>query len=71
MSRLKNYDLTKKEKEIYLAICEGGLIRREALSKQFFLSKATIQTHLNHIFEKMQIHSIAELIYRYYRKEEV
>ena len=67
MARHKNYDLTKKEIEIYSAICDCGMTHTAELMENFKLSKSTIRTHISSIFQKLLVSSIAELIYRHYR----
>jgi LuxR family transcriptional regulator, maltose regulon positive regulatory protein len=52
--------LTIREKEILLYIMKG--YSREEISQKLFLSFHTVNTHFKHIFAKMQVHSIPELI---------
>jgi DNA-binding CsgD family transcriptional regulator len=63
-------ELTKKEKEIYLAICEEGIIEFEDLAKKFFIEVSTIKTHYNVIRQKFLCKNRAELIFQYYKNKE-
>lgn len=60
-------ELTKKEKEIYLAICEEGIIEFKDLAKKFFLEVSTIKTHYNNIRQKLLCKNRAELIFQHYK----
>ncbi len=57
---LSNYSLTQREMEILDCILQG--YDKKEISKILFLSYHTINTHYKHIFIKMQIHSISELV---------
>ena len=59
-------DLTEREQEIYNLICEKGLWKKE-IAKKLVLSKTTIETHLNNIYLKCDVHDRATLIYRYWK----
>ena len=63
--------LTKKEKEIYLAICEEGIIDFKTLAEKFCISPNTIQTHYQRICQKTLCSSRAELIFQYYKHKKI
>lgn len=63
-----NDEFTEKEKEIIKLICEKGILNYKDLSKKLVVSENTIRTHLNRgIYDKLNVHSFAELMYWYYR----
>lgn len=65
-------ELTEKEKEIILLICEKGILNYKDISKKLVVSENTIRTHLTkNIYSKLNLHSIAELMYWYYRGEKI
>lgn len=69
MARPRGYNtaLTKKEQIIYNFICNDGIFTPKKIAKQMNLSSNTIKTHLNHIYEKLFVHSIAELIWAHFK----
>lgn len=52
--------LTPREIEIARMVSRG--FRNKAIAEQLFVSEATIKTHVHSIFEKVGVHSRAELI---------
>lgn len=61
--------LTPKELEVFFAIVEKRILDTNSLAKKFFVSKNTIRTHLHNIYGKLNVHSMTELVYRYYNNE--
>jgi two-component system response regulator NreC len=55
------YDtLSGREREIFQLIAEGH--SNKEVAKLLFLSPATVETHRAHIFQKLDLHSTAELV---------
>lgn len=63
--------LTPKELEVFFAIVEKGIFKTSALARKFFVSSATIRTHLQNIYTKLNINSMTELVYRYYNEKQI
>lgn len=61
-------ELTAREKEIEIAICEKGIFKIYKLSEKFCVSESTIRTHMKNIFNKRTVHSVPELMFKYYQK---
>ena len=62
--------LSKREKEIYLAICEEGIIEFQDLAEKFFIEVSTVKTHYLTIRQKYCCKNKAELIFQYYKNKE-
>ncbi len=56
----KETSLTAREREITKYICEG--LTHKEISEQLFISKRTVDTHVQNIMEKLNLHSKVELI---------
>jgi len=52
--------LTKREREVLRLLCEGESYR--GISEQLFVSGNTVRTHIKHIYEKLHVHSRAEVV---------
>ena len=61
-------DLTERELEVCNLIKKGVLEYKEIAAK-LFVSKTTIQTHINNIFLKLKVHSLKELVYYLVKKD--
>lgn len=61
-------NLTEKEKEIIELICKKGILNYKDIAKKLVISRNTVRTHLSNIYNKLNLHSFAELMYWYYRK---
>ncbi len=60
-----NFDLTEREKAVYeFFVFTDGKIKDAA--EHFCVSVSTIKSHLKNIYEKLNIHSITELVRHYY-----
>ena len=57
-----DFFLTNKEKEI-IDLISRGYIHKKRLADKLCVSEHTVLTHLNHIYEKLDIHSFAELVF--------
>ncbi len=57
---IKKAILSKREKEIMQLIVDG--LENQAIAEKLFISLHTVQTHRKHIFKKMDVHSVTELI---------
>ena len=56
----KRYGLTERESEIMMMLATGRNL--PFIQDQLFLSKSTVSTHRQHIYQKLGIHSQQELI---------
>jgi ATP/maltotriose-dependent transcriptional regulator MalT len=57
------HSLTSREMQV-LALMASGL-RNQEIASQLFISNATVKTHINHIFAKLQVSSRIEAVLRY------
>src|SRR5690606_1720748 len=55
-----NETLTKREKEVLECLKRGLVVRK--ISEELFISNKTVRKHLEHIYEKLQVHSLNEAI---------
>ncbi|PKF31248.1 helix-turn-helix transcriptional regulator [Acinetobacter sp. C26M] len=58
----QKYKITKKEEEIIRLICMGK--NNEQISKILFISISTVKTHIQHIFQKIQVNNKHQLVSR-------
>lgn len=56
------YPLTQREKEILVSLSKGNSFKLIAADLQ--LSIDTVRTHIKHIYEKLQVHSQTEAVYK-------
>jgi DNA-binding NarL/FixJ family response regulator len=49
------YQLTTREEEIILMVSQG--LRHKEISKQLFISEATVKRHLSNIYQKIDVQS--------------
>ena len=70
MNSTYNPNLTKKEQQIYDLICvQGvGLNKKSELKNYLKMSSSTIDTHIEHIYQKKFVHSRAELVWQHYQE---
>lgn len=61
-------DLTERELEVCNLI-KKGVLEYNDIAAKLFVSKTTIQTHINNIFQKLKIHSMKELVYYLLKKD--
>lgn len=59
----KGYNLTKRETEIVLLLIDG--LSYKEIASNSFISMATLNTHISNIYEKLNIHSRAEIAARF------
>ncbi len=59
--------LTKREEEILLHLVKG-LFYKE-IASLLFISMDTVRTHIRHIYEKLQVRTRSEAIYKYMNKQ--
>lgn len=52
--------LTEREQAIMMAFCKG--LSSTEIASQLFISHRTVENHKQHIFEKLGIHNIVELV---------
>ena len=60
-----DYHLTPREKEILNRLVEGD--SNKMIAKQLFISEQTVPNHIRHIYEKMQVHTRAEAVTKFFR----
>lgn len=63
--RIPNYDLTIRELQIIKLLCEG--LNYKEIAKELFIQQTTVKTHVNHIFEKLQVNDKAQLVAYVYK----
>lgn len=56
--------LTRREKEILKAICDG--LSTKEIADSFFISIKTVETHRSKLFDKMDVRNVNELIKKAY-----
>lgn len=64
---INNDSLTLRELEVAEEIINTANI--DLAAKKLFISRTTVKTHLNSIYKKLDVHSVAELIKFFYEKE--
>lgn len=60
---LDSFKLTKREKEIFQLLIEG--LSYKEIAARSFISMATLNTHIRNIYDKLGIHSRAEIAARF------
>jgi DNA-binding NarL/FixJ family response regulator len=58
--------LTQREGDVLRRIAEGSDVGEVATDLE--ITVRTVQTHLRHIYEKLQVHSRSQAVARYYRE---
>jgi two-component system response regulator NreC len=56
----RNKELTKREKEILVLFAEG--VSNQDIADKLFISIRTVESHKNHIMQKLQLNSTVDLI---------
>ena len=51
--RPKNENLSERELDVLKLFC----LKKPEIAKKLFISTTTVQSHSNHIFEKLHVHS--------------
>jgi DNA-binding NarL/FixJ family response regulator len=59
-SENKNEKLTKREKEILVLFAEG--VNNKEIADKLFISIRTVESHKNHIMQKLQLNSTVDLV---------
>ena len=54
------YELTERETEVFLLLCEGRSAPR--IAKELYVSQATVNVHIKSIYKKLDVHSRQELL---------
>jgi DNA-binding NarL/FixJ family response regulator len=63
-TKLSDYGLSKREREIALLVIRG--LSNRTIAERLFICEQTVKDHLHDIFEKMKIHRRAELAAKIY-----
>jgi DNA-binding NarL/FixJ family response regulator len=58
--------LTEREEEILQMLAEG--LRYKAIAEKFFISPATVRTHIHNIYQKLHVSSRGEAVAKLHRK---
>lgn len=61
-----NIELTKQEKKVFDLIVLEGCLTRKKIAEKLVVADCTINSQLNAIYSKLDVHSMAELVYNYY-----
>lgn len=56
-------ELTSREEEIAVAICEG--LSTKEIAKKYFISERTVKTHISNIFVKLNVKNRVQLLLEY------
>ena len=64
---IEHKKLTLRELEIVESVI--NTVNIDMAAKNLFITRSTLSTHLNNIYKKLDIHSVAELIKYFYQKE--
>lgn len=66
-----NFKLTEKEKEICEYILEAkGRVNRKEIAQHFYITGSTAYTHLRSIYQKLDVYSKSELVYKLMKGQE-
>lgn len=57
-----DYNLTPREKDVLACIVNG--LAYKMISDKLFISYETVRTHVKHIYEKLQVASLTEVVYK-------
>ncbi len=60
--RENKYNLTQREKEILLNLSKGNSFKM--MAGELFISIDTVRTHIKRIYEKLQVHSQTEAVFK-------
>ena len=60
------YNLTWREKEVFRLILLTGSIQE--IENRLYIGKSTVKTHLINIYSKCGVHSMSELMAKYFRE---
>ncbi len=59
--------LTAREKEILTLITQG--MTNEAIAEKLFISIQTVRNHIKNIYDKLQVHSRAQVVVKAFREK--
>jgi DNA-binding NarL/FixJ family response regulator len=59
--------LTVREKDILLLITQG--MTNEAMADKLFISIQTVRNHIKNIYEKLQVHSRAQVVVKAFKEK--
>jgi DNA-binding NarL/FixJ family response regulator len=59
--------LTKREKEVLECLKRGLVVKK--ISEELFISNKTVRKHLEHIYQKLQVHSGREALFKGFGRE--
>jgi DNA-binding NarL/FixJ family response regulator len=62
MPNKENYHLTSREVQVLERLSKG--IKYEMIAKEMFISKGTVRKHVEHIYEKLQVHNKLEAVHK-------
>ena len=54
------FNLSEREHEILSLLVQG--LSYKMIAEECFISYATVNTHVKHIYEKLQVHSVVEAV---------
>ncbi len=60
---LKDYQLTIQEQTIMPELCKGK--KYKEIGKQLYISENTVRSHIRHLYKKLGVHSITEMISKF------
>lgn len=54
------YALTQRESEVLILLAQGKTVK--GIGSDMFIAEGTVKAHIQHIYQKMDVHSRAELM---------
>jgi len=60
MQHLQQFDLTKKEREVVQLVCQG--MDNPHIAARLYISLSTVKTHIQHIFQKLDVQNKHQLL---------
>ena len=66
---IQKFGLTKRESEILLLLCDG--MQNQELLSELFISKSTLDKHLNSIYRKMGVKNRTQAVFQTYALREI
>lgn len=60
LKHLEQFDMTKKEHEVIDLICQG--MDNPQIAAGLYISQSTVKTHIQHIFQKLQVQNKHQLL---------
>ena len=66
-SRLVDYNLTTREKEILYSLVEG--LSYKKIAEKYFVSISTVRTHICNVYQKLHVNSKSEAVAKVLKRQ--